>query len=164
MVRFAAVTLNPAMLSTLAALAGSAVGSLAPVLSSYVLEKSATRRELLNRQLGQRESIYADFISKASRLYAHSMTHEIEDINDLVSLYALVSQIRLLASEPVIHAAEGFVKLIVKHYGEPNMTFEQMRAAALSAKADPLDVFSFACRKELRSIMRTGELSRKIRS
>jgi hypothetical protein len=81
------------------------------------------------------------------------MIHELDNLNDVVSLYALVSRIRLLASEPVVRAAEDFVKLIVQHYGDPNLSLEEIRAAALSQKADPLDVFSFACRKELRDIL-----------
>lgn len=145
--------MNSAMISILAALSGTAVGSLAPVLSNYVLQRNVTQRDLLNRQLGQRESLYSDFIREASRLYADAMVHELHDLNDLVSLYALVSRIRLLASEPVVKAAEDFVKLIVQHYGDPNLTLEEIRTAALSQKVDPLDVFSFACRRELRNIL-----------
>jgi hypothetical protein len=145
--------MNSAMISILAALSGTAVGSLAPVLSNYVLQRSATERDLLNRQLGQRESLYSDFIKEASRLYADAMIHELDDLNDIVSLYALVSRIRLLASEPVVSAAEDFVKLIVQHYGDPNLTLEEIRTAALSQRADPLDIFSFACRRELRNIL-----------
>jgi hypothetical protein len=146
------VPMNPATINILAALSGTAVGSLAPVLSNYVLQRSVTQRDLLNRQLGQREILYSDFIKEVSRLYADAMIHELDDLNDLVSLYALVSRIRLLASEPVVRAAEEFVKLIVQHYDDANLTLEEIRAAALSQKADPLDVFSFACRKELRDI------------
>ena len=151
------MSMNPAMINVLAALGGTAVGSLAPVLGNYVLQRSVTQRDLLNRQLGQREILYSDFIKEASRLYADALIHELDDLNDLVSLYALVSRIRLLASVPVVRAAEDFVKLIVQHYGDPNMTVEQMRTAALSQKADPLDVFSFACRKELRDILQRGD-------
>src|SRR5271168_4600142 len=140
--------MNPATVNILAVLSGAAVGSLAPVLSNYVIQRSLTQRDLLYRQLGQREVLCSDFIKEASRLYADAMIHELEDLNALVSLYALVSRIRLLASDPVVIAAEDFVKLIVQHYGDPNLTLDQMRAAALSEKADPLDVFSSACRRE----------------
>ena len=149
--------MNPAIINILAALSGTVVGSIAPVLSNYVLQKSVTQRDLLNRQLGQREVLYSDFIKEASRLYADAMIHELNDLNDVVALYALVSRIRLLATEPVVKAAEDFVKLIVKHYGDPNLTLEEIRTAALSEKADPLDVFSFACRKELRDILHRGD-------
>jgi hypothetical protein len=150
------VPMNPAIINILAALSGIVVGSIAPVLSNYVLQKSVTQRDLLNRQLAQREALYSDFIKDASRLYADAMIHELNDLNDIVALYALVSRIRLLATDPVVRAAEDFVKLIVKHYGDPNLTLEEIRTAALSEKADPLDVFSFACRKELRDILRRG--------
>ena len=148
--------MNPAIINILAALSGTAVGSLAPVLSNYVLQRSVTQRDLLNRQLGQRENLYSDFIKEASSLYADAILHELNDLNALVSLYALVSRIRLLATDPVVRAAEDFVKLIVKHYGDPNLTLEEIRTAALSEKAEPLDVFSFACRKELRDILKRG--------
>ena len=69
-----------------------------------------------------------------------------------MALYSLVSRIRLLSSAPVAAAAEDFVKDIVRHYGEPNVTMDTLRANALSAKADPLAVFSLACRQELRDI------------
>ncbi len=156
--------LNSASINILAALSGTAVGSLAPVISNYVLQKSITQRDLLNRQLGQRETLYSDFIQEASRLYADALIHDLNGLNDLVSLFALVSRIRLLASPHVIQSAEDFVKIIVRHYGEPNVTLEQMRSSALAAKVDPLGIFSAACRKELRDILRRGALSSTLRS
>jgi hypothetical protein len=154
--------MNPAIISALAALGGSSIGALAPLLSNFLLQRSVTQRDLLNRQISQREMLYSDFINEASRAYAKSVMHDLEDLDELVSLYALVSRIRLMATEPVVHAAEDFVKSIVAHYGEPNLTVEQIRAAALSAKGEPLDVFSLACRKELRTILQRGELSATI--
>jgi hypothetical protein len=156
--------MNPAIISAMAALAGSSVGALAPVLSNFVMQKSLTQRDLLNRQIAQRETLYSDFIDEASRTYAKSVTHRLEDADEIVSLYALVSRIRLIATEPVVHAAEAFVKVVVRNYGEPNLTVEQMRSAALSAKAEPLDVFSMACRRELRMILLRGELSATLRN
>ena len=148
--------MNTAIVSALAALGGSSVGALTPVLSNYVLQRSVTQRDLANREIEQRETLYADFIKEGSRLYANSITHGLDDIDELVALYSLVNRIRLFASEPVVHAAESFVKKIVQHYGEPNLTFDQVRNVALSSKADPLDMFSRVCRRELRDILRRG--------
>jgi hypothetical protein len=156
--------MNPAVISALAAVGGSSVGALTPLLSNFILQRSATQRDLLNRQISQRETLYSDFINEASRIYAKSVTHNLEDMDELVSLYALVSRIRLMATDPVVRAAEAFVRLIVERYGEPNLTVEQIRAAALSAKEEPLDVFSLACRRELRMILQRGELSATIRN
>jgi hypothetical protein len=88
----------------------------------------------------------------------------LDGMDELVSLYALVSRIRLMATEPVVHEAETFVKLIVTRFGEPNLTVEQIRTAALSTTAEPLDRFSLACRRELRNILKRGELSATLRN
>ena len=151
--------LSAAVVNIIAALTGTAVGSLAPVLSNYILQKSITQRDLLNRQLGQRETLYSDFIQEASRLYADAMIHDLDGLNDLVALFALVSRIRLLGSPHVVKAAEDFVKIVVQHYGEPNITLEQIRSAALSAKVDPLGSFSAACRKEFGDILQHTQIS-----
>lgn len=156
--------MNPAIISAMAALGGSTVGALAPVLSNFILERSVTRRELLNRQIAQRETLYSDFINEASRVYAKSVMRNLDGMDELVSLYALVSRIRLMATEPVVHEAETFVKLIVTRFGEPNLTFEEIRNAALSTEGEPLDRFSLACRVELRMILKRGELSATLRN
>jgi hypothetical protein len=148
--------MNTTLIGALAAFGGSSIGAIAPVLSSYVLQRSVAQREMSSREIALREGLYSDFIKEASHLYLVSLTHVLEDLDDLVPLYALVSRIRLFASEPVVLAAEDLVKRIVEHYGNRNLTVEEIRAAALSATADPLDVFSFACRKELRDLLRQG--------
>ena len=135
---------DTAIISTFAALAGSAVGALAPVLSNYVMQNAATRRELLSRQIADSEALYGEFIQISSSLFGHSMTHDIEEIDRIVVLYALVARIRLLGSKPVIAAAEGLARQIVLNYGEPNLTPHQLRAAVLSGQTDPLYPFS-AC-------------------
>ena len=146
--------MNPAAVSALAVLAGSSVGALAPVLSSYVLQRSVTRREFINREIAEKQKLFSDFICEAARLHADAMTQSIFQLNELVSLHALVSRIRLGSSEAVVKAAEEMVKVIVKRYGEENITLDDLRTAALTAKADPLNDFSTACRKDLRNLSR----------
>ena len=147
------------IIGALAVLAGSSVGAIGPVLSNYVLQRGQSRHEILNRQIAQRETLYSEFIKEASRCYANSLTTHMGEVEDIVSLYALVSHIRLLASDRVLIAAEALVRRIVLNYGEPDVTVEQMREAALSADTDPLAEFSIACREELRDIL-DGEIKR----
>jgi hypothetical protein len=71
-----------------------------------VLQRAQTRHDLLNRQLTLRESLYSGFIKEASRLFANSLTNSCEGLDEMVSIYAIVSRIRLMASGPVVHAAE----------------------------------------------------------
>lgn len=156
--------MNSTIIGALAALGGSSVGAIAPVLTSYILQRNITKRELTNREINLRESLYVEFIKEASRIYLVSVTHVLENLDDLVLLYSLVSRIRLFASAPVVAAAEDLVKRVVALYGGPNLTLEQVRTAALSATVDPLDVFSFACRAELKLLLRKGAGPDTIRS
>jgi hypothetical protein len=72
--------MNPAIISAVAALGGSSVGALAPVLSNFIFERGVTQRELLNRQIAQRETLYSDFINEGSRIYAKSVMRNLEGI------------------------------------------------------------------------------------
>lgn len=153
--------MNSSVITALAALGGSSIGALGPIFSNYVLQRGQTQRDLLLRQLIDREALYSDFINEASRLYARSLTHSLESPEELVSLYALVRRIRLLASEIVVDAAESVVKEVVTQYGEPNRTVEEMWAVAMAREENPLDRFSLACRAELQNIMIRGVLSAK---
>ena len=130
------------------------MGSLSPVLSNYVLQRRVARRDLINREIAERQKLYSDFISEAARLHADAMTKSIFDLNELVSLYALTSRIRLVSPDDVVGAAEEIVKNIVQRYGEINLTLEDLREAALAAKADPLKRFSTTCRKDLQRLAR----------
>ncbi len=148
--------MNTAVISALAAIGGSAIGALAPVLSSVLVQRSAARRDLANRMVASREALYSDFIKEAAGLYVSAVTHHLENLGEMVSLYALVSRIRLCATDPVLHAAEDTVKHILQDFSGANLTIEQVASDVVSAGADPLAAFSFACRKELSDIGRTG--------
>jgi hypothetical protein len=56
--------------------------------------------------------------------------------------------------DSVVDAAEEIVRNIVQRYGEINVTLEDLRDAALAAKADPLKRFSTTCRKDLQRLAR----------
>ena len=142
-----------AIVSALAALAGSSVGALGPVFSNYLIQRISGEQDLLNRQMSQREALYAEFIKEAALLYAHSLTCTLETFDDLVGLYALVGRVRLVASREVLEEAEMLVNRIIVQYGERNLTVDEVRASALASKADPLAAFSTACRSELRQIL-----------
>jgi HAMP domain-containing protein len=145
--------MNGAEISAIAALSGSALGGLTPIVSNYLVQRGLTEREMLDRELGARQSLYSDFIQFATKIYVNATTKELEDADDLVALYALISRIRLIASTPVIEAAEEFAANVTKRYGEEAISFEVLKNTALSPHIDPLNVFSSRCRDELRSLL-----------
>ena len=144
--------MDSTLTSVLAALGGSVIGATTPVFSNFVLQRSQTQRELTNREIAQREELYSEFIRQGTRCYAKALSQSLENIDEVVAMYALVNRIRLFASRSVLEAAEAFVKKLVEKYGEQNMTIEQMKSVALEQHADPLNNFALKCRSELREV------------
>jgi hypothetical protein len=147
--------------SVLAALGGSVIGASTPVLSNFVLQRSQTQRELTNREIAQREELYSEFIRLGTGCYAKALSQSLENIDEIVAMYALVNRIRLFACRSVLEAAEAFVKKLVAKYGEKNMTIEQIKSVALEQHADPLNDFALKCRSELHQVYARGSWRRK---
>jgi hypothetical protein len=146
--------MNGAVISALAALGGSAFGGITPLISNYLIQRGMTAREMLSRELVSRQTLYSDFIQFGTKLYVSATTKQLDDANEMIALYALISRIRLFASQPVIDAAEQFATQMTERFGEAAMTMEALRNATLTHHVDPLNVFSSCCREELRSLAR----------
>src|SRR6202790_2370517 len=153
--------MDSTLTSVLAALSGSVIGASTPVLSNFVLQRSVAQRELTNREIAQREELYSEFISQGTGCYAKARSQSLENIDEIVAMYALVNRIRLFASRSVLEAAEEFVKKLVAKYGEQNMTIEQIKSVALEQHADPLNDFALKCRLELREVYARGSWKSK---
>ena len=95
--------MNGGVTSALAAIMGAFVGGFASLASTWIGERSRHRRDFLQREITNRETTYSEFIERASKLYVASATHRIDDddeeIEGMVSLYAVSSRIRLFASD-----------------------------------------------------------------
>jgi len=101
--------------SVLAALGGSLIGASTPVVSNFVLQRSVKQRELTNREIVQREELYSEFIRQGTACYAKALSQNLENIDEIVAMYALVNRIRLFVSVSVLEAAEAFVKKLVEN-------------------------------------------------
>jgi hypothetical protein len=104
---------NNTLTSILAALGGSFIGATTPIVSNFVLQRSVTQRELTNREIAQR--------SQGTSCYAKALSQSLENLDEIVAMYAMVNRIRLFASESVLEAAETFVKKLVEKFGENNI-------------------------------------------
>ena len=113
--------MEAAALSALAAIGGSAFGGLTPLVSNYLIQRGMTKRELLSRQLAERQSLYSEFIQFATKVYVSATTKQLDDMDDLIALYALVGRIRLVASNPVTEAAEDFARRVTKRDGRAHV-------------------------------------------
>lgn len=144
--------MEAAILPAVAALAGSAIGGLTSFASAWLTQNRQHRAEQLLRDKARRQELYMRFIDEASKLYADALVHEEAGISAMSSIYALISQMRVLSSAVVIEKAEAVVRMIVDTYFAPNTTFPELRTLMESRAIDPLGAFSEACRAELQAL------------
>ena len=75
--------------------------------------------------------------------------HDKSDISALVSVYALIGQLRILSSLAVVEKAESAARTIVDTYFAPNKTFREFRDLVDSQTIDLLRAFTDERRSEL---------------
>jgi hypothetical protein len=140
--------MNAEMITAVAAVSGSLVGALGSSAGTWITQKHRDRRELIGKQIVQREALYSDFIAESARLLVDALEHNVRDLQKLIPVYALLSRIRLGSSARVLETAEQVIKTIVNTYPQPNLTAEQIESRAVDGE-DPLREFSDTCRAEL---------------
>src|SRR4051794_8835563 len=144
--------MNATYLPALAALAGSAVGSVTSLASAWLTQH---RQGLAKRRLQdktRRQKLYKQFIDEVSKLYGDALVHDEAEVSALVSVYALISQMRVVSTAAVVEKAEAVVRMIVDTYFAPNKTFPELRSLIASHPMDPLRAFSEECRFELEAL------------
>jgi hypothetical protein len=141
--------IDTALIPALAAFSGSASGSVATILSNWIVQ--CRRDRLADKTVASsgRQKLYKKFIEEAARLYADALANDKSEISKLVTMYALIGRMRVTSSDHVIEAAEKVIRLIIETYLSPNRTFPDL--TELINEMDPLRTFSEACRRELRS-------------
>ena len=140
-----------AYISALTGLAGVAIGSLTSFATTWMTQRSQVMEKHREVEVAKREKLFLDFIAEATRLYGDALSHQKDDVSDLVLLYALVAQMRLISSRPVVDAAELAMERIVETYLTPNRSLSEMRDLAHSGTMNFLLDFGEACREELAS-------------
>src|SRR5882672_5876243 len=108
--------MHSAYLPALAALAGSVIGGLTSFASAWLTQDRQREATLVLQDKSRRQKLYRQFIDEASKLYADALVHDEAEVSALVSVYALISRMRVLSSSAVIERAEAVVRMIVDTY------------------------------------------------
>ncbi len=141
-------TMNPATLSALSALAGSAIGALASVATTWLTQHHQDQTQRRNQEASRRERLFGEFIDQASKTYADGMIQErLDDPVKLVPMYATINKLRLFAKPATIRSAEAVLDGIVETYAAPPSALKPHNADG--AARDILRDFADACRAEL---------------
>ena len=141
--------MEPAYVSALFGLAGAVVGGMASFLTSWSTQRTQARAKHIESQQSRRLDLFDSFISEASRLYADALSHERDDVSEMVLLYAMAARMQLIASAKVVAAAHDVMNAIAEAYVAPNLTLIEMRERAQDGRLDILAQFSEACRQDL---------------
>jgi hypothetical protein len=144
--------MDAALVSAMSAVLGSLVGGSASVATAWVTQRTLNKRELVREELRRREALYGEFIGESAKLLMDAFTHALEKPETLLTFYALLSRIRLSASDEVLAEAERLLTRITEQYFSSNLNVEEIRQLARSEDADPLKAFGEACRVELKSM------------
>jgi hypothetical protein len=139
---------DASIISALAALTGAAVGGLTSGIANWRSQRSQVRAQWILHEKGRRQTLYRDFIEDAAQCYIDSLQHDKADIPGLVGLYAKLSAMRAVSSEPVVHRADEVARKILDTYLEPDKSFVELREMAIDGTIDLLQGFSAACRDE----------------
>ena len=145
-----------AYFSALAALAGSVIGGLTSLLAAWLTKRSEAEAQQLAQDSDRRQNLYKQFIEEASRMYADALSHDEVQVSAFVSIYALISQMRVLSSTQVVVKAEAIVNVIANTYSSPDINFPELRKLLNSHHIDVLRDFSEACRDELNHLPRSA--------
>jgi hypothetical protein len=140
--------MDSAYMSGIAALAGSAVGGLSSIATTWLTQHSQERAQRIAQAMTRREHLYGEFINEASKLFTDALTHQLDEPSKFVRLYALVGNLRLSASPEVIVKAEEVMRRIVETYKLPNIDFRNL-AEREESETDLLRGFSEACREDV---------------
>jgi hypothetical protein len=152
--------MEAAYISALSALAGSAIGGFTSIVSAWLSNHAQIKSQQTIQEVTKRETLYAQFIEEASRLFIDAIGHEMQDLQQIAKLYMLVSRMRLFSSSSIVEEAEKVLELIAETYASPNRTFDEIRGEVRANQMDPLRAFGEACRKELKTIQPSAELRR----
>ncbi|PNG26229.1 hypothetical protein [Methylocella silvestris] len=141
--------MDPALISALSALAGSLIGGLTAIATTWFTQHGRLVSERRVREVVRREALYTEFIAEISRLLVDALEHECQTLGQFVNVYAQIGRMRLISSPEVVAKAEKLVRFIGDAYMAPNMSFADLKAMVSKGDADPLKDFSEACRTEM---------------
>ena len=76
--------MDSSIITESAAAVGSLVGAAASIVTTWITQRTQTVRAEMEEKLRERESLYGESITEASRLTVEALTHSLENPEPLV--------------------------------------------------------------------------------
>jgi hypothetical protein len=113
------MSVDTSVIVALAALAGSAVGACASVVTTFVTQRLQTRSARIAAELDRHEELYGRFVEEAVPLFIDALKETKVDPAKLMRVFSIMGRIRLTASDEVLQAAEDVSKRLIEAYQKP---------------------------------------------
>jgi hypothetical protein len=146
--------MDSSIVTALSAILGTTVGGLITFLTTLFNQRYTMRRDILAKDLANREQLYSEFLKEVGNLYFDSINRTLDDVTQqgsLITMYSLIGRIRMISSDAVLASAEKVAEDVVESYKRPPMTFQEFQQ--LWGASDPWHEFTDACRNERRSML-----------
>ena len=146
--------MDSSIIAALSAILGSTVGGLTTFATTFLNQRYAMRREMVVKDVANREQLYSEFLKEVGDLYMDSLNRTLDDSSKQGSMFAmcsLIGRIRMISSEAVSTAAEKLAEDIFEAYKRPPMTLEEQ--LRLWGPDDPWHEFTKACKAERQSML-----------
>jgi hypothetical protein len=141
--------LDPGYISAFSALAGAAIGGLASFSTSWVTQRTQIRHAHREAERARLEALYSEFVAESARLFGDALSHQKDDVADMVGLYALIGRMRLVSSPAVVAAADQIIGGIIATYQGPNLALHEMHEFVRDGRMNFLVQFGEAARADL---------------
>ncbi len=139
--------------SALSALAGSVIGGVTSLATTWLAQRTQARATEIAHGVTRREDLVREFIVAASKTYGDALVNSEPHVQDLVDLYAKVSRMRVLSMPDSVACADALLKAIVDAYFEPNRTARDLHGVLQSGLGiDPLRQFADAAHAEIKAV------------
>ena len=142
-------TLDPGTITALGALAGSAIGALSSVATTWFTQHRQEQTQRHNQEASRRERLFGEFIDQASQTFLDAIVQDgLDTPAKLIPMYATLSKLRLFATPSTISAAEAVLERIIETYHSPPISLQAKNAEGMATR-DIVRAFAEACRLEL---------------
>ena len=145
--------MDSSIIAAFSAVLGTTVGGLTTFATTLLNQRYAMRRDILAKDVANREQLYSEFLTEVDNLYFDSLNRTLDDAPQpsLIKMYSLLGRIRMISSEAVLRSAEKVTEDIVESYKRPPTTFQEFQQSW--EDSNPWYEFTKACRAERLSML-----------
>ena len=127
--------MDSSIIAAVSAILGSTVGGVTTFATTFINQRYVARREMLVKDVANRELLYAEFLKEVADRYRESIDSTVDDLAtqpSLITMYSLLGRIRMVSSEAVLTMAEQVAADIIESYKRPQMTFKEWQQLSRS--------------------------------